>query len=515
MPARGPRAHTGSWHAALRRCGQVMNGTRRAATGTGAALAWGLMPEYAYAEGVEVATLSASWALPFAGLLLSIALCPMLAPAFWHHHFGKIAAAWSLAFVLPFAALHGVAATWPMLLHALIDEYLPFIALVGALYTIAGGICVYGNLRGSPRTNTAMLALGTLLASVMGTTGAAMLLIRPLLRANDNRRHNAHVVVFFIFLVANAGGLLTPLGDPPLFLGFLNGVGFFWTAQHLALPMLFVCGVLLTVFYALDAWLFSRAGDARAAALDTTPDVTPDSTPDLTPDVTSDSGQSGIGGKINFVLLALAVALVLMSGIWKPGLSFAFAGAHVELQNLLRDAGLVALALASLALTPRAVRAANDFSWAPIVEVAKLFAGIFATITPVILILRAGEAGAFAHLIQLVNATPGQTDGIAYFWATGLLSSFLDNAPTYLVFFNLAGGDAPTLMTAGAKTLAAISAGAVLMGAMTYIGNAPNFMVKAIAESRGVRMPGFFGYLGWSCAILVPVFLATAWLFFA
>ncbi|MFC5428557.1 sodium:proton antiporter [Paraburkholderia denitrificans] len=476
-----------------------MHGMRRAATGTGAALAWGLMPEYAYAEGVEVTTLSASWALPFAGLLLSIALYPMLAPAFWHHHFGKITAAWSLAFVLPFAALHGIAATWPMLLHALIDEYLPFIALVGALYTIAGGICVYGNLRGSPRTNTAMLALGTLLASVMGTTGAAMLLIRPLLRANDNRRHNAHVVVFFIFLVANAGGLLTPLGDPPLFLGFLNGVGFFWTAQHLALPMLFVCGALLTVFYALDAWLFSRAGEARAAVVDTAPN----------------SSLSGIGGKINFVLLALAVALVLMSGIWKPGSSFAFAGAHVELQNLLRDAGLVALALASLAFTPRAVRAANDFSWAPIVEVAKLFAGIFATITPVILILRAGEAGAFAHLIQFVNQTPGQTDSVAYFWATGLLSSFLDNAPTYLVFFNLAGGDAPTLMTTGAKTLAAISAGAVLMGAMTYIGNAPNFMVKAIAESRGVRMPGFFGYLGWSCAILVPVFVATAWLFFA
>lgn len=457
-----------------------------------------LLPACAHAEGVNGATLSAAWGLPFAGMLLSIAFFPMFAPVFWHRHFGKIAAAWALAFLAPFAIAHGFAATYPLLLHALIDEYLPFIVLLGALYTIAGGICVYGNLHGSPRTNTAILALGTLLASFMGTTGAAMLLIRPLLRANDNRRHNVHVVVFFIFLVANAGGMLTPLGDPPLFLGFLNGVSFFWTTQHLALPMLFVCGVLLAVFYALDAWLFRRAGEARAAFLDPTPDT----------------GRLGIGGKRNFVLLAGVIGLVLLSGVWKPGIVFEVPGAHVELQNLVRDAGLVALALVSLALTPREARAANDFNWAPIAEVAKLFAGIFATIAPVIAILRAGEAGAFAGLIGLVNAAPGQPDNAMYFWATGLLSSFLDNAPTWLVFFNLAGGDAPTLMTAGAKTLAAISAGAVLMGANTYIGNAPNFMVKAIAESRGVRMPGFFGYLGWSCAILVPVFLAATWLFF-
>jgi Na+/H+ antiporter NhaD/arsenite permease-like protein len=457
------------------------------------------MPACAQAQGLDGATLPVSWGVPFAGLLLSIAFYPMFAPAFWHRHFGKIAAACAFAFLLPFAATHGLAVTYGLFLHALIDEYLPFIVLLGALYTIAGGICVYGNLYGSPRTNTAILALGTLLASVMGTTGAAMLLIRPLLRANDNRRHNVHVVVFFIFLVANTGGMLTPLGDPPLFLGFLNGVGFFWTAKHLVWLWLFVCGVLLAVFYVLDAWLLRRTDEDLPPVLDPTPHT----------------GLLGVGGKFNFVLLVLVSALVLMSGVWRPGIAFAVPGAHVELQNVLRDAGLVALAAISLIFTPRSVRVANDFSWAPIAEVAKLFAGIFVTITPVIAILRAGEAGAFANVIQVVNETPGRPDDIMYFWATGLLSSFLDNAPTWLVFFNLAGGDAPTLTTGGAQTLAAISAGAVLFGAITYIGNAPNFMVKAIAESRGVRMPSFFGYLGWSCAILMPVFLAATWIFFA
>jgi Na+/H+ antiporter NhaD/arsenite permease-like protein len=457
-----------------------------------------LLSTNAHAASFDNASLHVAWALPFAGMLLSIAFFPMFAAAFWHRHFGKISAAWALAFLLPFAAAHGAAATYPLFVHAIVDEYLPFIVLLGALYTIAGGICVYGNLRGSPRTNTAMLALGTVLASVMGTTGAAMLLIRPLLRANDNRRHNVHVVVFFIFLVANAGGLLTPLGDPPLFLGFLNGVSFFWTAQHLALPSLFVCGVLLAVFYVLDSWYFRRSGEARSAFLDPTPDT----------------GELGIGGKANFVLLALLVALVLMSGIWKPGIVFDVAGAHLHLQNLVRDVSLVALALISLVFTSKQARADNGFEWAPIVEVAKLFAGIFVTITPVIAMLRAGEAGAFASLIHLVNDAPGRPNEAMYFWATGLLSSFLDNAPTYLVFFNLAGGDADALMTYGAKTLAAISAGAVWMGALTYIGNAPNFMVKAIAQSRGVRMPSFFGYLGWSVAVLLPVFLAATWLFF-
>ncbi|PRX30314.1 UIT6 family transporter [Paraburkholderia sp. BL18I3N2] len=463
-----------------------------------AALALAGWPQLASAARLDGATLSALWGLPFAGVLLSIALFPLIAPAFWHHHFGKIAAAWALVFLVPFALDYGSRAAFGTLVHALLEEYIPFIVLLTALYTVAGGICVRGNLHGTPRLNTAILALGTLLASIMGTTGAAMLLIRPLLRANDNRKHVVHVVVFFIFLVANAGGSLSPLGDPPLFLGFLQGVSFFWTTTHLALPMLFVCGVLLIGFYALDSHYFHRREEERSRFLDPTPD-----TPLL-----------GIDGKINFVLLAAVIALVLMSGLWKPGVEFDVFGTHVALQNAVRDAALIGVTLLSLALTPRAARAGNDFNWAPIEEVAKLFAGIFVTIAPVITILRAGEAGAFAGIVHLVNDASGQPHDLMYFWATGLLSSFLDNAPTYLVFFNLAGGDAQTLMTTGATTLAAISAGAVFMGANTYIGNAPNFMVKAIAESRGVRMPGFFAYLGWSAVVLLPLFLVTGWLFF-
>lgn len=455
-------------------------------------------PQLACAATLNGASLSALWALPFAGVLLSIAVFPLVAPAFWHHHFGKIAAAWGLAFLVPFAFAFGAPVAFGTLMHALLEEYIPFIVLLSALYTVAGGICVRGNLHGTPRLNAAILALGTLLASVMGTTGAAMLLIRPLLRANDNRRHVVHVVIFFIFLVANAGGSLSPLGDPPLFLGFLQGVDFFWTTTHLALPMLFVCGVLLIAFYCLDSYYFHRREEERARFLDPTPD----------------SPALGIDGKINFVLLAVVVGLVLMSGLWKPGASFDVFGTHVALQNAVRDVALICVTLLSLAWTPRAARAGNDFNWAPMEEVAKLFAGIFVTIAPVIMMLRAGEAGAFAGVVHLVNDSAGQPHNAMYFWATGLLSSFLDNAPTYLVFFNLAGGDAASLMTTGATTLAAISAGAVFMGANSYIGNAPNFMVKAIAESRGVRMPSFFAYLAWSGAVLLPLFLVTGWLFF-
>jgi Na+/H+ antiporter NhaD/arsenite permease-like protein len=466
--------------------------------GMASGAAFGVAPAFAAAATPDGAALSAFWGVPFAGILLSIAVFPLVAPRFWHHHFGKIAAAWALAFLIPFAAAFGGGTAFGTLVHALVEEYVPFIVLLTALYTVAGGICVNGNLHGTPRLNTAILALGTLLASVMGTTGAAMLLIRPLLRANDNRKHVVHVVVFFIFLVANAGGSLSPLGDPPLFLGFLNGVSFFWTTTHLALPMLFVCALLLALFFALDTYFYRTSGEERPAILDPTPD----------------SGRLSIDGKVNFVLLAAIVALVLMSGLWKPGVTFDVWGTHVALQNAARDVALAVVALASLALTPRSAREGNAFNWAPIEEVAKLFAGIFVTIAPVIVILRAGGDGAFAPIVHLVTGPDGRPVDAMYFWATGLLSSFLDNAPTYLVFFNLAGGDAPTLMTTGATTLAAISAGAVFMGANSYIGNAPNFMVKAIAEARGVRMPSFFGYLGWSFTVLAPVFLLATWLFF-
>jgi Na+/H+ antiporter NhaD/arsenite permease-like protein len=460
-----------------------------------AALAAGLASGPARAAAFDGAGLSPAWGVPFAGLLLSIALLPLAAPAFWHRHFGKVAAGWASLFFLPFAATYGMQAAIAQLAHAVVAEYLPFILLLAALFTVAGGIHVRGNLRGSPGLNTGLLGLGTALASVMGTTGAAMLLLRPLIRANDDRPRRTHVVVFFIFLVCNVGGALTPLGDPPLFLGFLKGVEFSWTLRHILPHTLFVVGTLLAGFYLLDRWHFRREGLLRR-------------------DPTPDTSGIGIEGGANFLLLAGIVGLVLMSGIWKSPVAFDVLGTPVGLPGLVRDLGMAAIALASLRITPRSVHVANQFGWGPMAEVAKLFAGIFLTIVPVIAMLRAGADGPFGAVVAAVIRPDGQPDPAMYFWATGLLSAFLDNAPTYLVFFNTAGGDPAALMTALAPTLAAISAGAVFMGAVTYIGNAPNLMVKAIAEERGVPMPGFFGFMAWSCAILLPLFLAVTLLWF-
>lgn len=446
------------------------------------------------AEGLDGATLGVLWAVPFVGILLSIALFPLFFNHFWEHHQGKIAAFWALLLALPLLASVGFEATASALLHAAFLEYIPFILLLLALFTTAGGIVIRGNLHGSPLTNGALLLLGSGLASIIGTTGAAMVLIRPIIRANDNRKSNVHVVVFFIFLVANIGGSLTPLGDPPLFLGFLKGVDFFWTTTHLFKETLFVGGIVFAVFLALDSWLYHREGVTRA-------DPTPDS-------------QLRVTGLVNLPLIGIIIAAILLSASWKPGPAFTILGITVEIQNLMRDCIMVAVTLVSLAITRKIDRSANGFSWGPMLEVAKLFASIFITIIPVLAMLKAGTAGVFAPLVALVTDADGAPIPMAYFWLTGGLSSFLDNAPTYLVFFELAGGNAEKLMTEGALTLAAISAGAVFMGANTYIGNAPNFMVYAIARQRGVRMPGFFGYMVWSGAVLIPCFLLTTLVFF-
>ena len=453
-------------------------------------------PQLAAAAELDGKQLSALWGLPFAGILLSIAVLPLLAPRFWHHHFGKVAAAWSLAFLVPFALTFGPSAAGISFVHALLAEYIPFVILLTALFAVSGGIFIRGNLHGSPGLNTAILAIGAVLASLMGTTGASMLLIRPLIRANDNRRHKAHVVVFFIFIVSNAGGSLTPLGDPPLFLGFLKGVDFFWTVKQIFPETLFLVGVLLAMFYALDSWFYHRREEL------------------LPVDPTPDSRAIGFDGARNFWLLAVVVGLVLLSGIWKSPVAFDIAGTEVGLPGLVRDLGLVVVAWLSLRITPAAVHQDNQFSWGPMLEVAKLFAGIFLTIIPVIAMLRAGIEGPFGAVVSAVTRPDGSPDPAMYFWATGALSSFLDNAPTYLVFFNTAGGDPQALMTTLAPTLAAISAGAVFMGANTYIGNAPNLMVKAIAEERGVKMPSFFGYMAWSGAVLIPLFIAITFIWF-
>ena len=453
------------------------------------------LPTLAGAADFDGATLGVAWGLPFAGLLLSIAFMPLLAGSVWHHHFGKITAGWALALLVPFAITFGPAVMGANFVHALLAEYIPFIVLLTALFTAAGGIYVRGDLHGSPALNTGILAIGAVLASIIGTTGASMLLIRPLIRANDNRKSMVHMVVFFIFIVSNAGGALTPIGDPPLFLGFLKGVDFFWTMRWIFPETLFLVGSLLVIFYAVDSWHYKREGVVRA-------------------DPTPDEPRLGLDGAINFLPLGLVVVLVLMSGLWKPGISFDVFGTEVGLPQIVRDVSLFGVIALSLALTPKGVRALNQFSWAPMVEVAKLFAGIFLTMIPVLAMLRAGEAGAFAGVVRAVTGPEGQPVTWAYFWFSGVLSSFLDNAPTYLVFFNLAGGDPQVLMTTLAPTLAAISAGSVFMGANTYIGNAPNFMVKAIAEDRGVAMPSFFGYMAWSCTILLPLFVVMTFIWF-
>jgi len=457
------------------------------------AAAWAASPTAAVAAELDGSRFGLVWSLPFVGILLSIAILPLLAPHLWEHHQGKIAAGWALLVAVPLALVHGGGVTAGALVHTALLEYVPFILLLLALFTTAGGILVTGNIHGTPLVNTGLLAIGALLASFIGTTGASMVMIRPVLRANDHRKHNVHVVVFFIFMVSNLGGALTPLGDPPLFLGFLKGVDFFWTTRHLAAETLFASVLVLGVFFAVDTWFHRRDP------------FVPDPTPDR---------RVRVRGLVNVALIGVVIAAILVSATWTPGVAVTVAGVPLEWQNILRDAVFVGVALASLALTRREDREANGFSWGPIVEVAKLFAGIFTAMIPVLAMLKAGPAGAFAPLVAIVSHPDGTPNPAAYFWLTGLLSSFLDNAPTYLVFFELAGGDAEVLMTKGALTLAAISCGAVFMGANSYIGNAPNFMVYAIARSAGVRMPSFFGYMLWSGAVLLPVFVLVTLVFF-
>lgn len=460
-----------------------------------------LCPVLAFASSghhptVPGAELSIVWVIPFVCMLLSIAICPLAVPHFWEHNFGKIAVFWGVAFLIPCAFAFGFSTALYELLHALLGEYMPFIILLFSLFTVAGGIRLKGSLVGTPKVNTAILAVGTLLASWMGTTGAAMLLIRPLLRANSHRKYCAHSVIFFIFLVANIGGSLTPLGDPPLFLGFLKGVSFFWTTKYLFIKTLLMVIALLAIYFLLDSKLYAKEGSPEPPA-----------------SMLNTGEKLGFDGSINFIFLLGIVFTVLISGLLNLGPAFSIYGVEVLGQNLLRDILLLVIAWLSLKYTSRKCRKLNSFTWAPIQEVAKLFLGIFVSMIPAIAILRAGTDGALSNLINLVFKD-GEPVNAMFFWLTGMLSSFLDNAPTYLVFFNTAGGDAGHLMTDLATTLTAISAGAVFMGANTYIGNAPNFMVRSIAEDQGVKMPSFFGYMLWSCGILVPLFFILTLIFF-
>ena len=444
---------------------------------------------------VDGTTLTILWIIPFIGILLSIAVLPLVTPHFWHNNFGKVSVFWALAFILPFLFVEGLSITLYEVLHIVLLDYIPFIILLLSLFTISGGIRLKGTLVGSPILNLTIILIGTLLASWMGTTGAAMLLIRPLIRANQHREHKVHVIVFFIFLVANIGGSLTPLGDPPLFLGFLKGVDFFWTTTAMIKPMLFMVITLLLIFYYIDSRFYNMEDHSKKP-------------------VTDEKEKLGIEGSINFLFLLGVIASVLISGIWKPNISFTVFDVKLQLPDLVRDILLLTLTALSWKFTSKSLRKENQFTWFPIQEVAKLFAAIFITIIPAIAILKAGTEGALSVIINSVS-TNGEPVNYMYFWATGILSSFLDNAPTYLVFFNTAGGNALELMGPLHQTLVAISVGAVFMGANTYIGNAPNFMVKSIAEEQNISMPSFFGYmLKYSIPILIPLYLLITFIFF-
>jgi len=438
-----------------------------------------------------------AYGLPFAGLLLSIALLPMFAARFWEHHQGKIATLWVLAWWIPYAlnvdgphAFHSIVST------ALMD-FIPFIVMVFGLYTVAGGLFLEGAFAGTPARTTAFLAFGSLLASVIGVSGASIVLVRPLVRGLRERRIKAHSVVFFIFLVCNVGGSLLPVGNPPLFLGVLHGVPFFWTL-HTFPPMIFNVLALLAIHYLIDLRAFKKEGSPA----DTVP-----------------ATKFGIQGVVNIAFLAVIVAIVGVSGFVNLGdggfllLPAGASGEEVKVGwiALCRDLSILCIAWLSLRFTAKDVREANAFSWGPIAELARLFAAIFACLIPLTEILRQGENGSLAWLVRMVHK-PAH-----YFWATGILSSFLDNAPTYLLFFNVAGGGTPAglqLLLTQTTTLVAISCGAVFMGANTYIGNAPNFLVRNIAEEDGLKMPSFFGYMAWSGAILIPLFLLDTLIFF-
>jgi Na+/H+ antiporter NhaD/arsenite permease-like protein len=432
--------------------------------------------------------------LPFLGLLLCIAVLPLLAGHWWERNRNKaiVAAALSVPLAVYLAAAFGEAGIHE-LFHKL-KEYVSFLALLAALFIISGGIYVQGSLSGTPLVNTGLLGFGAVIASFVGTTGASVLLVRPLLRANAPRQRRAHIVVFFIFIVSNCGGLLTPLGDPPLFLGFLDGVPFEWTLR-LWKPWLLVNGLLLVIFNVWDQLVLDKEEKER---------------PGSQLEEVMRHEPLRVRGLHNLLFLAGVVGVIYAAGKGIGASDGRWPGG-------LQEGLLILLACASWFTTPKEVHEKNRFSFTPINEVAILFAGIFVTMTPALLILNA-HAG-----------TLGVDQPWEFFWASGMLSSFLDNAPTYLTFAATSCG-LNGISTAEAgylaaflklppaaqapQILAAISCGSVFMGANTYIGNGPNFMVKAIAEENGVRMPGFFGYMAYSGCILLPLFAAVTWAFF-
>ena len=455
------------------------------------------------AESAEAASerIPLWFCIPFAGLLFCIAVLPLIRPEWWESHQPLAVAFWSLLFILPFGFYFGAGRAAETVLECLVNDYLTFIVLLFGLFCVSGNITMEGDLAGSPRVNIILLTIGTLLSSWIGTTGASMLMVRPVIKMNAWRRNRSHIMVFFIFLVSNIGGCLTPIGDPPLLMGFSRGVPFFWSL-HLFPIMLFNMVVILFIFYRVDMKRYRR-----------------DMARGRKPDISRPGTKFKIRGLHNLIFIAMIVAAVILSGVLPDLPVFRTPEGHVRgihifgevvlgFPALIEIVIILAAAFLSFKTTSSEIRKKNHFTWGAIKEVGILFIGIFITMQPALAILKG------------MGAELGITEPFQMFWVTGVLSSFLDNTPTYLVFLTTAGaiGFTSGLVTAlgqvPVKVLTAISCGAVFMGANTYIGNAPNFMVKSIADENGIHMPSFFGYMGWSLAVLVPVFLLDTVLFF-
>ena len=436
--------------------------------------------------------------IPFAGLLLCIAVMPLVKPEWWEKHQALAVIVWSLLFIIPSIVLNGAGETTETVLECIVNDYLTFIVLLFGLFCVSGNITLEGNLAGSPAVNALFLAFGTLLSSCIGTTGASMLLVRPMIKMNSWRKNKAQIMIFFIFMISNMGGCLTPIGDPPLLMGFMRGVPFFWSL-HLFPILIFNMILLLIIFYLIDKKQYRK-----------------DIANGLRPDISKPGVDIKVEGLHNVFFLVAIVVAVILSGTLPSLPMFQDAAGNVlgitiyksvklTFPAIIEVAIILLAALLSFKTTNEKIRTQNHFTWGAIKEVAVLFIGIFITMQPA---------------LALLKTNLGITEPYEMFWATGLLSSFLDNTPTYLVFLTTAGtlgftsGIVTTVGTISVKILMAISCGAVFMGANTYIGNAPNFMVKSISDENGIRMPSFFGYMGWSLCILVPVFFIDMLVFF-
>lgn len=464
-----------------------------------------LLPTAAFAEGEALGDQLPIWSIiPFVGMLLSIAIFPLVKGEWWEKNQLWVALFWAAVFIVPFFIAFGAHITIYELIHTVALDYFPFLLLLIALYAAAGGIVIRGSIVGTPKVNVAILAIGAVLASVIGTTGAAMVLIRPLIRANEWRKRKMHTIIFFIFLVCNVGGSLTPLGDPPLFMGYLRGVPFFWCLTHLWPIWLFTVALILVVYF------FFENGRYKKDLADGC--VQPES---------HSAHKIEIDGLINIAFIVLILIGTYSSGALASMDAFLNADGSVKgitlfthegeaaiatYPNIIKDIIYIIAIILSMKFTKKELREENNFNWGAMEEVAKLFIGIFITMIPALAILEAkGAALGLEHEWQ-------------FFWSTGILSGFLDNTPTYLVFLTTAcslglPGIETSIGSVPAELLIAVSAGAVFMGALSYIGNAPNFMVRSIAEEHDIKMPSFFGYMKWSFGILVPIFLIVTVIF--